>query len=204
MKIKSLLLIPVLLGVQLSVLYGQTTFGNLSIDPLNPGEYRFKLQGLPTLDGIEPAEVHSDPQYQVFVETGDGYYFRKMMEPYTSELSFNYGYIFRDPKPEDVNTYMTPLYSPNKRPGIPDNVSISEPLEHSPGAAGNSQKYDFIDQGNSAFADLKSKLCCILVLLLLRLLIVCCLIFVSLIFLRTFFDNFLGGDSYPVSTDPRF
>lgn len=154
MRIRLLLLLPVLVGLTISSLHGQTVYGDLTFDEIGPGEYSFKLTNLPLLDPTEPAEVHSDPQYQIFVETGDGYYFREMVEPDQTEFSFNYGYSKRPVQEPNVNVYMTPLYSPNKRPGIPDMVFPGGGLQWSPGAAGNSLKYDFMNQSEMAYADL--------------------------------------------------
>ena len=154
MKSRNLLQLGIFWCILISTAFGQT----LSVVQQSPGTYRFTVTGLPHLNKMEPIAIMPDPRYELFFELGDGYYLRKTMPNPAStstEFTFVHSFGIRLPSPNSVKVTSTPLYSPNKKPTIPDNFPpIVEPMTWIPGTTSGKIKFDFVPAGSMVKADL--------------------------------------------------
>lgn len=123
-----------------------------------PGLYRVDIYGLSHLDKLQPEEIYDDPRYELFIELGDGYYLRKTMDNPQDErdtFSVIHQFSIREPQPELIQVTATPIYSPEKKPEIPDAApALPDSMTWSPTGGTSGVKYDFVPGGKMVKADL--------------------------------------------------
>ena len=158
MKINRLLLLSTCLFFLPQLTVGQSVTPEFDLVPLGSGQYRFDIYGLDRLDQLEPSEIYDDPRYELFVEYGDGYYVRKTMDnPIDNRDTFSFVHNFsvREPEPELLHVTATPLYSPEKKPGIPDAApTIPDPISWGVVGSTGGVKFDYVPGNSMVKADL--------------------------------------------------
>lgn len=158
MKLNRLLLLSACLFFLPLFSFGQSLTPEFDLVQLAPGQYRFDIYGLDRLDQLEPSEIYDDPRYELFVELGDGYYIRETMDNPNDNrdtFSFVHNFSVREPEPELLHVTATPLYSPEKKPGIPDAApSIPDPISWGVAGSTGGVKYDFVPGTSMVKADL--------------------------------------------------